>query len=251
MERDARSAEGNGTRQTPKTAGPTRLQAIVERVCAKLPDRPSPGFVSEANELDDVMRLRKNRFVAAVGARYANCTLENFRAELPEQQRVLGAIHSYAKALRENIANGRNVILFGPVGTGKDHLLCGLARCAMEAGKRIEVATGADLFATMRRAVNGNADEYALLESLGEADVLLLSDPAVRRDRITDYQADTLYWLVDRRYRHCRPTWVTLNVDTADEADARLGSPIVDRLQDGALVIRCDWPSYRKTQEVI
>jgi hypothetical protein len=51
---------------------------------------------------------------------------------------------------------------------------------------------------------------------------------------------------VDYRYSHRKPIWLTLNVADGAEAELRMGAQTVDRLRDGALVLFCNWPSYRK-----
>ena len=61
----------------------------------------------------------------------------------------------------------------------------------------------------------------------------------------SQYNADVLMRIVDRRYRDCKPTWLTLNVLDGEEAERRLASPIVDRVRHGSLCLECNWPSYR------
>lgn len=76
-----------------------------------------------------------------------------------------------------------------------------------------------------------------------EADVLAISDlPA----QLTSDQINNLFWIIDHRYSHCRPTWVALNVTSRREAEELLGEMTVDRLWHDALVI--DPNSTRKEQ---
>jgi hypothetical protein len=55
-----------------------------------------------------------------------------------------------------------------------------------------------------------------------------------------------LYRVLDRRYREVKPTWVTINAEDADDAKAKLGAPIFDRLKDNAELVPCFWPSFRE-----
>jgi hypothetical protein len=55
-----------------------------------------------------------------------------------------------------------------------------------------------------------------------------------------------LFRILDGRYNHLRPTWVSVNVSNRNELDERMGVTLAERLVDGALTIFCNWPSYRK-----
>ena len=141
---------------------------------------------------------------------------------------------------------GHGILLYGSTGTGKDHLLIGLARELILNGCQILWVNGIDLQARMREAIRTNDGEDRVLDGYWDARVLVLSDPMPPSGVLTDYQAATLYRMIDHRYRHLLPVWCSLNVADAQEARERLGAAIVDRLRDGALAIECNWPSYRK-----
>lgn len=186
-------------------------------------------------------------FVEAVGQRYRDCTLENFQITSPAQRKVVDAIWDYGDHVSERVAAGTNVVLFGPSGSGKDHMLCGLARTAIAAGVSVAWRNGRDLFGHFRDAMDDQKEsEGDILEALWKPDVLAISDPLPPSGPLSPYQQDTLYRVVDLRYRACRPLWMTLNVKDGQEADDRIGVPIVDRLRDGALALSCNWASHRK-----
>ena len=63
---------------------------------------------------------------------------------------------------------------------------------------------------------------------------------------LSDFQAQVLLRVVDERYRERRPTFVTLNALTGEEAQARFGGAILDRLRSNALCLKCDFASFRK-----
>jgi DNA replication protein DnaC len=76
--------------------------------------------------------------------------------------------------------------------------------------------------------------------------VLAISDPTPPLGELSDYQRSMLFRVVDRRYRDLRPTWVTINAADSAEAERKIAPNIIDRLAHGALVLRCNWPSYRR-----
>jgi DNA replication protein DnaC len=212
---------------------PERILAAAEHVRQK---------VAEARA-----RNRLAAFREAIGKRYADCTLDNFETTLPEQEQVLAKLRDYVSDIRANVDLCRGLVLFGPAGTGKDHLLVGAAKVAICAGVYVEWKNGRDLCGQFRDAIKGESirSEGGLLRDLEAPDVLILSDPVPPTGRLTESQGDVLFRLVDARYRAMKATWATLNVSGGNEADSRLGSQIVDRLRHDALALFCDWPSYR------
>ena len=85
-----------------------------------------------------------------------------------------------------------------------------------------------------------------LLKAWTAPSILSMSDPLPPFGNLTQFQMTTLFQILDFRYRHCKGTWVTLNVAKGAEADERMGKQLADRLRHGAMVLHFDWPSYRK-----
>ena len=180
------------------------------------------------------------------GRRYVGCTLENFQASLPAQQKAVAAVRDYLADIAANVTAGRGVIFYGRAGTGKDHLLAALMRGAVEADLSVLWRGGMDLFAAFRDRIDANADERGFTAELAGAAVLAISDPLPPFGDLTPYQASKLFEVIDRRYSNCRPTWMTLNAGDGHEASKALGTAIVDRLREDALLVPCDWPSWRQ-----
>lgn len=198
-----------------------------------------------ATRLDDLDRQ--------VGSRYRGATLKGwqFHGEPDHRQDQASAVShiaEYGAALHDNIHQGRNLVLHGPAGTGKDHLLAALAYHTVRSGFRVRWTNGPDLFGTARDRIGSNASEAELLASLTGPDVLVLSDPTTPGFPLTGWQAQLMYRIVDGRYRRQRPTWVSLNVRDGHEAETLLGVATVDRLRHDAIALECNWPSFRKPQ---
>lgn len=181
------------------------------------------------------------------GRRYRQASLDNFIADLPEQRKVLSAMRGYARDLRTNVEAGKGVILVGPAGTGKDHLVASLFDQAVDAGYVVRWTSGPKLFARLRGAIQEETADAAVIRPFIQADILALSDPAPITGSLTSYQMTRLYEIIDARYNALRPCWVTLNTSGPAEAMEKVGAPIIDRLRDGALSLICDWPSNRQS----
>lgn len=189
-----------------------------------------------------------------MGRRYADCRLDNFeltenRLHRPKQREVVGRIQGVVDAVDAEIDAGRNVALFGPVGTGKDHLLAAMVRAACMAGRSVEWVNGVDLFGDVRDAIDSEKAEAHLLSQWTAPDVLAISDPLPPWGPLTPFQAQILFRIVDRRYRDRKPVWITANFADGKEAGERLGVQVVDRIRDGAVQLYCAWPSYRRAQD--
>ncbi|MHB1038418.1 MAG: ATP-binding protein [Pirellulales bacterium] len=191
-----------------------------------------------------------------LGSRYAGCSLDGFHiSEDPtiaaRQTAVLAALRDYAGHLERRVDDGRGLILFGPSGTGKDHLLAALAREAVLGfGLEVMWRNGLDIWSDLRDSIGSDhaTSERTLRDRLARPQVLWISDPLPPAGPLTDFQKQFLFRLVDVRYRDCKPHWVSLNVAGAEEASDRLGANIVDRLRDDALALHANWPSYRKAR---
>jgi DNA replication protein DnaC len=213
-------------------------------------DRQTP----EARELEERLQKWNNassnmrKFVRNRGSRYEPCTFESFIAETKEQAAVVDSLIQYSKDSKDLITKGKNVLLIGSKGTGKDHLLCALAkRCFMESGNVPSWENGIDLLEQFHRA-SLQANAWCISDRLEESDILYISDPLPPTGTLSESKQAAMFRLVDYRYSHRKPIWMTLNVADGAEAELRMGAQTVDRLRDGALVLFCNWSSYRKAE---
>lgn len=180
------------------------------------------------------------------GRRYASCTLENYTTAGEAQEEALRAVSGYANNVDENVQDGKNVVLVGPVGTGKDHLMMAIAKVAtVEFGLSVTWENGVDLFAGMRDLIGSNGSEIDFANKLIWPNILAISDPLPPQGELTDFQASLLFRVIDGRYSEMKPTWVTLNVKDPADAARRLTPQIHDRLRHDALRVSCNWESYR------
>lgn len=217
-----------------------------EEIAARQAESVKRESERKARELDWRRGDHWARLVRERGTRYEPCRLKNYVAETDAQKAVLDEIKEYATNMVERVGEGVNVLLIGPPGTGKDHLLMALAHAAIGNDRYPEWRNGTSLWVEFRTAIGEGSNEQEVIHKLTRPDVLMISDPVPPRGPLTDYQAGMLFDVIDARYSHYKPTWITLNCASRKEAEERIGSQVIDRLSHRALVLRCNWPSYRQ-----
>lgn len=189
---------------------------------------------------------RWQQLIARRGERYSLCTLTNFAIYDDRQQPAVERIKAYCESVLGTDTEGCGLVLYGPAGTGKDHLLVAALRYAVFRHNFHPVwVNGMELYGELRDAIGSDRDESSTLEKYIRADILAISDPLPPFGALTEYQAAMLFRIIDARYSRCLPTWATVNVKDGKEGNERMGSQITDRLRHGAVAVDCNWPSFR------
>lgn len=205
---------------------------------------PEPGGAVEATRYID----------QHVGRRYAGCTFDNFKTGPKEQVKKSAAVTAcaeYANGFREHFEAGRSLILVGPKGTGKDHLLTAtIRRIANNFGKpgRVMFRDGLKLFGEFRAAIGTPQTEQSIIDRYTSPALLAISDPLPPRGTLSEHEQRMALRIIDGRYRESRPLALTVNAVNRQEISDRLGVQACDRIFDCAIVVRCVWESYRTEQ---
>lgn len=236
--------------------GPSTLSEPLETLAARItsPEAVARSEAAARRQAERAERSREagliaaaNAFWAERGRRYRACTFDSYRAQTHEQCAVVARLRKYAGQFPQMLEAGTGVVLMGPAGTGKDHLLAALATAALAGGHSIRWTSGAKLWARFRDGIDAERSEAAMVADYVQPSILVLSDPVPIAGELTPYQRATLYQIVDARYNDCKPIWASLNGAGREEVERALGVPILDRLCDGAVSLACNWRSFRRT----
>ncbi|XZE21807.1 ATP-binding protein [Pirellulaceae bacterium SH449] len=193
---------------------------------------------------DDALRYYRH-FLAKRGIRYYDSTLDNYSCNTAEQKGVLDKLRQYADEADDNFQKGKNVVLFGPRGSGKDHLAVGLVRELFAiTGVRVLWYQGVDLLREFDLRDRGRSESRPHEK---EIPLLYISDLLPPSGTLSERQQCNVFRMLDHRYSCMLPTIVTLNVADAKDAESRLGAQILDRLRDGALTLNTNWETYRSS----
>lgn len=221
------------------------LSETLERLKIASPTWETPPVDADA---DRERRQRIDSLAKDLGKRYGPqlATLDRFEVYHPSQKVAVAKLRSIEHDIADFVKSGRGLVLLGTVGTGKDHLLAAMLYAAAGAGHVCRWVNGQEVFGQFRDRIDtGKADEQHFRELCAPA-VLGISDPIPPVGQAGAWDLGNLYRLLDRRYRAMKATWVTINAQSADDADAKLSEPVFDRLRDGAEIVTCCWPSYRE-----
>lgn len=181
-------------------------------------------------------RIIEHRLAAAsVPERYVGCTLDGFRSEGLAGAAQLAAnreaCRSYLDRFRLDgeARTARGLLLVGPAGTGKTHLLAAVLQAVIRGtGARGIFADFTSVCAQIQDSFdNPELSEAGVLRPLLETQVLALDELGARRP--TPFVMDTLYLVINTRYARRLPTLFSTNhpPEAAATARPRLDRPAV------------------------
>jgi len=119
-------------------------------------------------------------------------------------------------------------MLMGSVGTGKTHLALAAARQLIERRTRCYFTTVPRLLEDLRETQRPNAARQLadLRRTIEDVPALVLDD--LGADRPTDFAAEQLFLILDRRWQERRRTLITSNAAAVGQIEARIRSRILD-----------------------
>lgn len=164
---------------------------------------------------------------AGTPGRFRNASLANYRVEHEWQRVAHEEVAGFASRLLEFRQSGAALLLHGPIGTGKTHLVCGLAHEIIRQGYPCRYATHQDLFSEYV------ALDYESKKTLLKVDFLIL-DEALRLTN--DHMIQFLQEVVEARYSNELPL-VLAGDFSIESLDRHLGARAADRLRQLQLVL--------------
>ena len=146
----------------------------------------------------------------------------------------------------EWLDRGANVLLFGPPGVGKSHLVCGLGHALIEAGRRVLFIRCTDIVQRLQAARRDMRLPQELAK-LDRYDLLILDDLSyVRREQP---ETSVLFELIAERYEH-KSLAITANTPFSQWGEVFMEPAMtlaaVDRLVHHATILEMNVESYRR-----
>ena len=135
----------------------------------------------------------------------------------------------YVNHFEEFFKEGKGLLLYGGVGTGKTYIACMIANALIDKGCPVLVTNFARVLSTLQ----GTFDKQEYLDSLNHFKLLVIDDLGVERD--TGYAKELVYNIIDSRYRAGLPMIITTNLSMqklateAEIANKRVYDRILER----------------------
>jgi len=182
--------------------------------------------------------------------RHMEQTFHNYYAVTDKQKDVVIALQDHAECF-----SSKWVILLGPPGTGKDHLLSALTKAWVEKNLSTHPKVYADTLQGILRKYREMAyntegvTEIDAMNWFAGLDILVLRDVGVKE--MTSNELATIVDIIDHRYNDRRLIFMSGNVapeGIKEVFDERVASRISEM---GLLFmekpyIKCDWKDYRR-----
>jgi DNA replication protein DnaC len=215
---------------------------------------PCPSCASERAEaereaaeterqLRERARIEEMLGRAAIPVRFVGRSFDSYRADTPGQRAALTAARDYAENFERHARTGESLLMLGKAGTGKSHLASAILQAIMPAHCGL-YTTAADVIEMIRETWRRDSEksQARVLHTLSTVPLLVIDEVGVQYG--TESEQNTLFQIIDRRYRDRRPLILMANLQPV-ELQQLLGDRVYDRLREVSKVLTFEWDSYR------
>lgn len=133
-----------------------------------------------------------------------------FEADDRKNDKISQLARNYVSNFKEFYKDGKGLLLFGSVGTGKTFIAACIANALIDRGYPCLVTN----FARLVNSINDAYKRQEFIDGLDRYALLVIDDLATERD--TGYMNEVVQSVIDARYRIKRPLIVTTNLDAAE-----------------------------------
>lgn len=155
-----------------------------------------------------LLRCEKYRRLGFADARMREWTFANDDNANPV---LTKAMLNYVAGFPDLKAQGKGLLLYGSVGSGKTFAACEVANALIDKGYSALVTNFAKLVNILQEQFN---TRQTYIDSLNKFDLLVIDDLAAERD--TEYMLENVYNIIDARYRAGLPMIITTNLTGAE-----------------------------------
>ena len=190
-------------------------------------------------EKEELLHIRQMKSVGLQDSTFFDYTFANCDETHPCAQYARRYVGDFAEFQK----NGQGLLFWGNVGTGKTFLAGCIANALMEKNIPVLMTSFPKLLNALGGLYSGEKNEY--LKSLNQYRLLIIDDLGVERD--TPYVMETVYLVIDERYKSGKPFIITTNLsleELRNPADLEHGR-IYDRIMERCVPVAFSGKNYR------
>lgn len=137
-------------------------------------------------------------------------------------------------AFIENASQGKGIYLFGEVGSGKTHIAYALKNRWEQNREQAIFWNVTELIHELKLDMDRREKSFIGEQVLRSTKLLILDD--IGAERVTDWVAETLYLIVNKRYNSVLPTIFTSNLPIG-ELGQKVGDRVASRIVEMCEII--------------
>lgn len=171
-------------------------------------------------------RIKKYRKIGFPQSQMEYWTFEN---DDHGNEKLTNMAKRYVENFDDFCKDGKGLLLYGGVGTGKTYIACMIANALIDKGYPVLVTNFARILSTLQ----GTFEKQEYLDSLNQFRLLIIDDLGIERD--TGYAKEQVFNIIDSRYRSGLPMIITTNLSMqklateSDLSDKRVYDRILER----------------------
>lgn len=157
--------------------------------------------------------------------------------------KISNAMKRYSDDFRDFKAEGRGLLLYGSVGTGKTYCAACIANALIDMGYSVLMTN----FARLTNEIQGRFDDKnEYIDSINRYSLLIIDD--LGAERKSEYMQETVFNIIDSRYRSGLPFIITTNLSAEEiKKNGDIGySRIYDRILERCFPIEVKGESRRR-----
>ena len=156
--------------------------------------------------------------------------------------RVTNAMKKYVDNFEKMKSQGKGLLLYGNVGTGKTYSACEVANALIDKGYPVLVTN----FARIINSLQATFKKQEYIDSFNRFSLLVIDDLGIERN--TEFAKEQVYNIIDNRYRVGLPMIITTNlsIDKIKKPDDIDNGRIYDRILERCFPIEVSVQSRRR-----
>lgn len=197
----------------------------------------------EMQAYDDRMQQEEHERKRSVCFAESNMWKWTFENDDRKNSKISDAMQNYVKNFTEFKKDGKGLLLYGTVGTGKTYLAACIANALIEEGYSVLMTDFARLTNKIQGMFEGK-QEY--IDGLNKYTLLIIDDLGIERK--TEFMQELVYNVINSRYKSGLPFIITTNL-TADELKKPQDvgySRIYDRILERCHPVKVEGASRRR-----